>query len=155
MAAEQDHVQLPVPAPFVFTGHLIAALVLHWVVPLSIPWRLESRLVGAVLVVLGLWLGFAAISRMRRAHTSVDPRQPVTALVTDGPFARTRNPIYLGFFLIYFGLTFLAGTLWGLLLSPFLLRTINRVIVRSEEEYLAGKFKDQYAQYMARVRKWL
>ncbi len=55
------------------------------------------------------------------------------ALVTAGPYRYSRNPIYIGFLLIYLGFTLLAGTLWGLLLSPFLIGTVTQWIIHSEE----------------------
>jgi protein-S-isoprenylcysteine O-methyltransferase Ste14 len=76
-------------------------------------------------------------------------------LVTTGPYRFTRNPIYLGFLLIYLGFTLLAGTLWGLLLSPFLIGTVTQWIIHAEEAYLGRKFKEDYKAYSSRVRQWL
>jgi protein-S-isoprenylcysteine O-methyltransferase Ste14 len=93
--------------------------------------------------------------RMRRAHTPVSPHQPATSLVTDGPFRFTRNPIYLGFLLIFLGFTFLAGTLWGIVLAPLAPVTVNYLVIDAEESYLHGKFADHYDEYKSRVRKWI
>ncbi len=94
-----------------------------------------------------------AMSHMIKAHTTPDPDRPTTALVIQGPYRWTRNPIYLGFFLIYLGFTFLAGTLWGMLLSPLLLWTVTRAIIRGEELYLNARFPDSYQEYKSRVRR--
>ena len=104
---------------------------------------------------MGIALAFMAFSEMARAHTTPDASQPTTALVTTGPYRYTRNPIYIAFFLIYLGFTLLAGTLWGLLLSPFLMATITRSIVRAEELYLERKFEEDYHAYSTRVRRWI
>jgi len=150
-----DHAQVMVPPPLVFLGYLIGALILNWLVPLALPWTFILRMVGGVMVVVGSWLAGSAISQMRKVHTSPDPRESVTALVTSGPYRFTRNPIYLGFFLIYFGFTLLDGTFWGLIASPFLLWTITQAVIRAEEDYLQEKFKDEYASYKFRARRWL
>ena len=92
---------------------------------------------------------------MRKAHTQLIHVEPVTAFVTTGPYRFTRNPIYLGFFLIYLGFTLLAGTLWGLIASPFLVWTITQAVIRAEEIYLDEKFGEQYKQYRSRVRQWI
>src|SRR5574341_128561 len=151
----EDHAQVMVPPPMVFLGYLIGALVTNWIVSFPTPFTSALRVVGGVLVVIGFWLAGAAVSQMIKAHTSPAPHQPVTALVTKGPYRFTRNPIYLGFFSIYLGFTLAAGTLWGLAASPFLFWTITHSVVHAEEIYLEKKFGDEYAGYRSRVRRWL
>ena len=155
MEKDLEHAQIRFPPPMLFLVFLIGALVLNWLFPLPEPWTTILRTAGGVAVVAGLALGGTAVSQMRQARTSPDPERPTTALVTDGPYRFTRNPIYLGFLLIYLGFTLLAGTLWGLLLSPILLWIATRLIVRAEEGYLAGRFPDQYQAYKARARRWI
>jgi protein-S-isoprenylcysteine O-methyltransferase Ste14 len=111
--------------------------------------------VGIVLVVVGLALGFLGLSQLMRAHTPPNPHEPTTALVTDGPYRFSRNPIYLGFLLSYLGFTALAGTFWGLILLPFLLWTVTHAVIHAEEQYLEGTFGEKYAAYVSRVRRWL
>jgi len=155
MQAEADHAPFRFLPPILFLSFLIVALVLNWLFPLPEPWTTILRIAGGVAVIAGLVLGGTAVSRMRGAHTSPDPGRPTTALVTGGPFRLTRNPIYLGFLLIYLGFTLVAGTLWGLVLSPVLLLIATRVIIRAEEAYLAERFPDGYEAYKARVRRWI
>ncbi len=155
MHLEQDHADVRVPPPLVFAGYLMGALLLRLASPLPMPWPADFRVVGAVALIIGLWLGFAAFSRMAAARTSPDPHRPVTALVTDGPYRLSRNPIYLGFFLIYLGSTLLASTLWGFLLSPLVVLTVNRAVIHPEERYLERRFAAAYIDYKSRVRKWL
>ncbi len=131
-----DHAQVMVPPPLVFLGYLIGALILDWIIPFPAPWIFVLRIVSGLMVIAGFLLAGLAISQMRKVHTSPDPRQPVTAFVTSGPYRFTRNPIYLGFFLIYLGFTLLAGTLWGLIASPFLIWTVTQAVIRAEEIYL-------------------
>ena len=150
-----DHAQILVPPPLVFLGYLVAALVLNWAVPLPIPWMVPARVAGGIAVLVGLALGGSAVFAMIRRNTSPGPHEPSTVLVTDGPYRFTRNPIYVGFFLIYIGFGWLAGTIWGLLLSPFLLATVTRAIVEPEEKYLGTKFAAAYSEYSSRVRRWV
>jgi protein-S-isoprenylcysteine O-methyltransferase Ste14 len=150
-----DHAQVIVPPPLVFLGHLIGALILSWIIPIPTPWTFPLRVGGGLMVIAGFVLVASAISQMRKAHTSPDPRESVTALVTSGPYGFTRNPIYLGFFLIYLGFTLLAGTLWGLIASPFLVWTITAAVILAEETYLDAKFGKQYKEFRSRVRRWI
>ena len=150
-----DHAQVMAPPPLIFLGYLIGALVCNWAVPFPTPWTSTLRIVGGVMVIAGFTLAGTAFSQMVKAHTSPDPHQPTTTIVASGPYRWTRNPIYLGFFLVYLGFTFLAGTLWGLLGSPFLLWTITHSVIHAEEAYLEKKFGEEYTGYRSRVRRWL
>jgi protein-S-isoprenylcysteine O-methyltransferase Ste14 len=150
-----DHAHIALPPPLIFLGYLIGALLLHWAVPFRLPWPLPLRILGGLLLVGGFALDAAAVREMLKAHTTPEPHQPTTALVTAGPYRFTRNPIYLGFVLLFLGFTLLAGTLWGVLLSPFLIGTVTRWIIHAEEAYLDGKFKAEYRAYFAHVRRWL
>ncbi len=154
MDEASDHVELILPPPLIFLGHLLSALILQWVVPLPLPWPAPLRVPGAVLLLGGFALAAAAVREMRKMHTTPDPKQPVTILVTTGPYRFSRNPIYLGFLLIFVGFTLLTGTLWGVLLSPFLIGTITRSVIRPEENYLQGRFDGQYSIYRTLVRRW-
>ncbi len=150
-----DHAQVRVAPPLVFLSYLIGALIVGWLIPFPTPWTFALRVVGGLMVILGFLLAGLAVSQMMKLHTSPDPHQSVSTLVTGGPYGFSRNPIYLGFFLIYLGFTLFAGTLWGLLASPFLFWTITHAVIHAEEIYLEDKFGDTYKEYRSRVRQWI
>ncbi len=150
-----DHAQVMVPPPLIFLGYLIGALVVNWVVPFPEPWTFALRIVGGAMAIAGFFLAGSAISQMRKVHTSPDPRHAVTALVIGGPYRFTRNPIYLGFLLIYLGFSMAAGTLWGWLGSPFLIWSVTNSVIQPEEVYLENKFESQYREYRSHVRRWI
>ncbi len=150
-----DHAQVMAPPPLIFLGYLIGALLVNWLIPFPTPWTFALRIVGGLMAIAGFLLAGSAISQMTKVHTSPDPHQTVAALVTGGPYRFTRNPIYLGFFSIYLGFTLLAGTLWGLIASPFLFWTVTHAIIHAEEVYLDEKFGEQYKEYRSRVRQWI
>jgi len=92
---------------------------------------------------------------MMRAGTNVDPTQPATVLVVDGPFKYTRNPLYLSLTLLYAGIAILVNSLWTMLLLPVVLVVMRKGVVDREERYLARKFGEQYLRYKASVRRWI
>ena len=132
-------------------------MVLEAVVPLPVLARhaLARYVAGAVLAVAGFVIIFAAAGRFVAAGTNIPPNLPTTALVVDGIYQRTRNPLYLGTTLVYLGLSVAAGSLWAIVLVVPLLWVINTGVIAREERYLERKFGDAYRAYKGRVRRWV
>lgn len=141
--------------PFLFGGALILGLILHWLWPVQPAPPVFARPLGALILVLSAALGIAGERAMRRAGTNVRPDQPTLALVTDGPFRFTRNPLYLAAIGLYLGVVLLVDALWPLLLLVPVLAVLRWGIVAREERYLEAKFGELYQAYKARVRRWL
>ena len=103
----------------------------------------------------GIVLLLASAWRFWRAGTALEPWHPSTALVVAGPYRFSRNPIYVGFVLVYLAVAFFVNEGWLLVtLAPGLAALRYGVIAR-EERYLEAKFGDDYRRYKARVRRWL
>jgi len=143
--------------PLIFLGFLAAAAVLEAVVPLSLlaAHAFARYLAGAALAAGGFVMIAMATRRFLAAGTNIPPTLPTTALVVDGIYRRTRNPLYLGTTLIYLGLGVAAGSLWAIGLVVPLMWVINVGVVAREERYLERKFGDAYHAYKARVRPWI
>jgi protein-S-isoprenylcysteine O-methyltransferase Ste14 len=143
--------------PLIFLGFLAAAAVLEAIVPLpvAVAHSLTRYVAGAVLAAGGFVMIATGTRRFVAAGTNVPPTLPTTALVVDGIYRRTRNPLYLGLSLIYLGLGVAAGSLWAIGLLVPLLWVINVGVVKREERYLERKFGDAYRDYKARVRRWI
>lgn len=141
----------------IFLAFLVAATVLEAVVPLPLlaAHALARYLAGAALAVCGLVLIAMGTSRFVAAGTNIPPNLPTTALVVDGIYGRTRNPLYLGATLVYLGLGVAAGSLWAILLVVPLLWVINVGVIAREERYLERKFGDAYRAYKGQVRRWV
>jgi protein-S-isoprenylcysteine O-methyltransferase Ste14 len=154
-AAEvRDIAHVLAPPPLLYLGPLVVGLAVDRWWPFGIlpaPWR---WIAGALcLGVSGLLV--AAILAFRRARTRPEPWKPTTALVVDGPYRFTRNPMYLGFTLIYAGVALLANSGWPFGLLPGVLVVMQLFVIRREERYLERKFGDAYRAYCATVRRWL
>jgi protein-S-isoprenylcysteine O-methyltransferase Ste14 len=83
------------------------------------------------------------------------PVRPATALITEGPFRFTRNPLYLSLALLYLGIGLWLGALWPIVLLPALMLLVQQLVVLREEAYLESRFGDAYRTYRNRVRRWL
>jgi protein-S-isoprenylcysteine O-methyltransferase Ste14 len=145
-----------VPPPLLYAVPWFAGWLVHLVVPQPLPLPLGiTQGIGWVLLVAGVGLIVSAIVLFREAGTSPVPTRPTTALVTNGPFRYTRNPMYVAFAALYLGVTFLADALWPLVLFPVVLVAVQRLVIGKEERYLETKFGPAYRAYRARVRRWL
>jgi protein-S-isoprenylcysteine O-methyltransferase Ste14 len=143
--------------PLIFLGFLAAAAVLEAVVPLPllVLHAFPRYLAGAALAVGGFVMIAMGTRRFLAAGTNIPPTLPTTALVVDGIYQRTRNPLYLGTTMVYLGLGVAAGSLWAIGLVVPLMWVINVGVVAREERYLERKFGDAYRAYKARVRRWI
>jgi protein-S-isoprenylcysteine O-methyltransferase Ste14 len=145
------------PPPLFFLGFLAAAALLEAFVPMStmIFSPLLRYLLGGLLFTAGVLIGLAGARRFRAAGTNIPPTLPTTALVADGPYQWSRNPLYLAMMLIYGGLAVAAGSVWAFALVVPLFFVIDIGVVAREERYLERKFGDAYRQYKMRVRRWI
>jgi protein-S-isoprenylcysteine O-methyltransferase Ste14 len=142
--------------PLLFLAALLIGFVLDRLLPLPIPGiDLVHWIIGGALILIGLALGAAGIRNFSRAETPVRSIKPTRALVTTGVHAWTRNPIYLGMFLIYGGIGVAAQSPWSLILTLPLAIAFHYGVVAREEAYLERRFGDAYRNYKARVRRWL
>jgi protein-S-isoprenylcysteine O-methyltransferase Ste14 len=144
--------------PFLFLGALALGCLLTLVVPLGPGLGQANTLAfvaGLTFVLIGVALAALSVRRFHLAGTSVVPGEPSTALVVTGPYAFTRNPIYIGFVVAYFGLGIMLTSLWVLLLLIPVLAILQRGVVEREEAYLEQQFGEAYRKYQARVPRWL
>ena len=156
--SQPDFADVAVKPPLLFLGAVAVGLLLSLALPIGPGLGSANKLavtVGLIFVVLGFALAAFSVRTFTRAGADVVPGRPATTLVTKGPYRVTRNPIYIGFTLLYFGLAILATSVWMLLLLVPLLIVLQRGVVAREEAYLETKFGETYAKYQARVPRWL
>ncbi len=145
-----------VPPPLIFFGALVIGVVLNLLWPLPIFAKAGIGDVLGLLAALGSGaFAFWAFRTMLRAGENPDPGEPTQSIVTEGPFARTRNPLYLSFAIFDLGVALLLNNLWIALVLVPLVVYIDLRIVRREERKLQRQFGDEYLNYKRSVRRWL
>lgn len=87
------------------------------------------------------------------ATRSVELSRP-GALVRTGPYARTRNPMYLGWVLVHLGTALAARSGWMLITLPAAAATVHRQVLQ-EERMLEQAFPEEYELYRAEVPRYL
>jgi protein-S-isoprenylcysteine O-methyltransferase Ste14 len=133
-----DHV-LPLPFPVPRIG------LVHWI----------SAGIAGSMIIIGIAVFAAGIRNFSSAATPVQGTKPTSTLVTSGIHGWSRNPIYLGMFLLYGGIGLAVRSPWVLILTLPLAITIRYGVVAREEAYLERGFGDAYRHYKTRVRRWL
>lgn len=151
----EDRPNIKVLPPLVYLGGIVATFILQAVIPLTIFVGGAPVFAGLVMMVAGFVPGFLALRRMWAAGTNPDPTQASTAVVSDGPFRYSRNPIYVGFAIILVGFGLLMNSWWFVPVLVVVIFVINTQVITYEEAYLEHKFGDEYRQYKARVRRWI
>ena len=114
-----------------------------------------SIVAGIVLMTLGETLRFWGVSIVG-AETRTTGKVGGTYLITSGPFAHVRNPLYLGNMMLYAGVGVMSMALFPWLLAVAVLWFYIQYwcIVTREEEYLASTFGDAYAEYRENVPRF-
>jgi len=113
------------------------------------PWRVGRRSGGWALIAAG---GIVIVSAVRAAATN-DLARP-ERLVTSGPYALSRNPMYVGWSLIHLGVGLAARSVWVVGTVPLAGVLIHRDVL-GEERRLEEKFGDAYRHYRDTVRRYL
>jgi protein-S-isoprenylcysteine O-methyltransferase Ste14 len=144
--------------PLLFLAALLLGLaadrLLSW--PFALPGtHLLYGMSAGAMILVGLALAAAGIRNFYRAGTPVPTNRPTRVMVTTGIHGWTRNPIYLGMFLIYGGIGIAARSPWTLILMLPLAITMRYGVVAREERYLEKKFGATYRAYKTSVRRWL
>jgi protein-S-isoprenylcysteine O-methyltransferase Ste14 len=104
-------------------------------------WRFLA--LGAILIVPGLLIRALASGHVRKNE----------ALATSGPYAYTRNPLYLGSLLMGVGFAVAARSWWVGVVLVVMFFAIYLPVIRDEEAFLQGKFPEfeKYAQRVPRM----
>jgi len=126
--------RIRVPLGFVFAGVFLWLARPTW----------QTMLASLLLVVPGVWLRAYAAGYVRKN----------AELTRTGPYAYTRNPLYLGSMMIAFGFAAAAGSWVILIVLAVLFAVIYLPTIRSEEAYLREHFAG-FAEYAAKVPRLL
>lgn len=144
---------LPLPAGQVVG--IAVGTVLDHVRPAPLPGRRGLHgVVGLVSLAAGCALnGWALVERRRQTAGEFQLEAP-QSLVTTGPYALSRNPMYVGWWLIHLGVGVMRGSAWVAATLPAA-ALVEHVGVRAEERALDREFGAEFAAYRDRVPRYL
>jgi protein-S-isoprenylcysteine O-methyltransferase Ste14 len=137
---------------------VFAATALIWLVAMGLDRRLHASDMPLALQVLGLAMYLASIGFIMWVFRENSFAAPVIKVqtarghhvISTGPYAFVRHPMYSGVMLFFFGVPLLVGSWWGVALAP-LFAILFAVRAGIEERALIAGLPG-YADYAARVR---
>lgn len=144
----------PLP-PALFLTAIVAVAAISYFMPKWIAVPLLLRAAGGALLIGGVAVNILASRQFKHAETPIRPFERATALVTDGVFRWSRNPMYAGLVSALAGIALLMGSAEALLVAPLYGWIIALRFVMPEERALREQFGDEYARYAHKVRRWL
>lgn len=123
-------------------------------------WEIGNGISGFYLaavgfLALGICIRLHVAGRARPGTSSRGVTFEAGQLITTGMYAYVRNPLYLANLTIWAGLALLVGPTWWAGLLVGLAAFFYHTIVLAEEEYLAGRYPSQYADYCRQVPRWI
>jgi protein-S-isoprenylcysteine O-methyltransferase Ste14 len=149
--------RIPWP-PIIYLGTVLVGLIVD--VNFSLPWL--SGPIATLLQVLGVLIGLGAlfldvmtVQLFRDHKTTILPHKSASNLITTGPFAWSRNPIYVGNTLLVLAVGLYFGKLWLIILAPVAAFITQKLAIEREEKHLAKLFGTEWQTYAAKVRRWL
>jgi protein-S-isoprenylcysteine O-methyltransferase Ste14 len=131
----------------------VGGLVLGFLLQVIVPWRLLRHAWIGHVVGWPLVLGGALLAGWAVVVAEVDVEDPARIVIA-GPYAHSRNPMYVAWTALYVGIAFVLNSVWLLLLLPIVLVLIHLVVLR-EERALKRRFGAEYAAYQSRTRRYL
>ena len=154
MVTVPNHSRWILPPVVLLAAVLLSVALDQWL-PLAQLWGRPWTWVGGGVIVAMLIVNSYCALEFRRRRTTVIPFRESTALITDGFYRYSRNPIYLSMVVLLGGLALALGSLSPWIVPALFLGIIERRFIRHEESMLADAFGDEYRQYCRRTRRWL
>lgn len=110
---------------------------------------------GILLVTGGVSITVYCLGEFLRLETGIMPDRPARRVVSSGPYAWSRNPMFVGFAMIYAGASLTVPSIWPLLLLPAAVAYTSSAVIRHEEAYMRDRFGEEFDHYAARVNRWI
>ena len=140
-------------------AHLLIAMGLMWLLQRYFPvYQYISpplAYLGIVPVFIGIVVSAVSAGGFVKAGTALEPFEEATTLVTGGLYRHTRNPMYLGMFLMLLGVAVLIGSVSAFVPLLIFVLIIRYNFVSGEERFLEATFGQQYLDYKSEVRRWI
>lgn len=147
----------PLP-PLMTVGMLVGCYILDKTLPLG--WEPEDvttlmRGTGLLLIAAAIAVDIWSLLTFQRHRANIMPHKAATTLIMSGPFAHSRNPIYLANVMLVTGFGFALGSRWFIFGAVVLFFLLSEFAIKREEKHMAANFPKQWPEYTKIVRRWV
>ena len=115
----------------------------------------RSATLGTLLIALGELIRLYSVAFIGTVSRTRNVATTGMKLISDGPFALVRNPLYVGNALLTIGFAVYAGRIWLIVAAAAAFAFQYHCIVKFEERLLVQRFGHEYEDYRQRVPAWL
>lgn len=132
-------------------------ILLQLLFPLPFSNYLPTFIVNVIsikLLLLAAILNSFALLAFKKHRIGYDPADEPDALIQDGIYALSRNPVYLALILALLGMGGVLDTLWSVPAALLLFMALERCTIPAEESKLEQRFGTAYSDYRRRIRRW-
>jgi len=116
--------------------------------------KFPFNLIGLVIAFLGFMLMGKARDLFNKHQTTLKIEKS-NQLIKEGVFSKTRNPMYVGMFILVFGFSIVSTNLIALSLPFAFLLLVTLIFIREEEHLMYDTFGKEYLEYKKTVRRWI
>jgi protein-S-isoprenylcysteine O-methyltransferase Ste14 len=138
-----------------FIASLALEVLSHYTFPVVKVFSFPYSLAGIALFLSGILLTLWANYNLLNKKTPVMPFEAPSALISSGPYALSRNPIYLGMSIALFGAAVFLGSLTPYIFPAVFMKAIDSLFIPREEKDLEKTFRSRYTDYKKKVRRWI
>lgn len=150
-----DHADVEFHPPVMLVAALAVGFLLRWIWQMAFLPVTMVIILGPAVVIAAFGIFFWAAAAMRYEKTSIQTGTPTDVIVTHGPYAFSRNPIYVAMLLLLAGVGIWTNSFWFFIVAAVCSRLLDKGVIVPEERYLEREFGSTYSEYRAKVRRWL
>ena len=137
-----------------FVALLALSIVLHFAYPIGKVLHPPATYIGYLFIGFGAAMNLWTDALFKRHETTVKPYLEPSTLITSGPFALSRHPMYLGMASVLLGAAVIHGTVVTFVIPVAYVALMETLFIPHEEEACIEAFGDAYHEYRSRVRRW-
>ena len=152
MEEEQSHPKILPPHAAITS--LIVIIILHYLLPTPLISK-PFNYFGVLFFAAGLLILFLSFGLFKKKETPILPGQKPAALVIEGPYKFTRNPMYLGVTIALTGAAIYLGDILAFLSPIVFFMFVSIRFIPREEKLMKKLFGKKYLDYKKKVRRWL